>query len=244
MSRLLVRLGVVLAAAAALIASGGSLAVAHVSVHADDAVQGGAAEIAFQVPTESDTASTMSVKVALPMDTPIAGVAVLPLPGWTCQVTRTTLSTPLQAGHGEQVSEVVSQIEWRATGPDTAVKPGEYQVFRLAAGALPKTGQLVFKVVQTYDDGQVQRWIDEPVAGGSEPEHPAPVLALDGTVTAGHSHGAVTSVVPAASSQAATPAPAWWTAVIIALVALVAALASVVLAIRTTRRRGGDESPA
>lgn len=243
MSRLLARFGVVLTAAAALVVSAGPVAAAHVSVQADDAVQGGTAEVAFRVPTESDTASTVTVQVAFPADTPIARVAVLPLPGWTTHVTTTTPSAPVPAGHGTEVSEVVSRIEWRAAG--AAVKPGEYQVFRIAAGPLPKTDRLVFKVVQTYDDGQVQRWIEEPVAGEPEPEHPAPVLAL-AAAPAGHSHDAMAAVesgVPVASSPAGS-APALWTAMAIALVALIAALGSLVVSIRTARRGGGDESPA
>jgi uncharacterized protein YcnI len=243
MPRLLARLGVVMTVAVALIAGGGSVAVAHVSVHADEAVQGGSAEIAFRVPTESDTASTVKVQVSFPADTPIARVAVLPHAGWTYQVTRTTLPAPVSAGHGDEVSEVVSQVEWSAAGADVAVKPGEYQVFRIAAGPLPKTDRLVFKVVQTYDDGQVQRWIDEPVAGKPEPDNPAPVLALDTAASAEHGHDEM-AIVPAATSQATTPAPAWWAAVTIALVALIAALGSVVVSIRTARRGGGDESPA
>lgn len=75
-------------------------------------------------------------------------------------------------------SQVVSQVDWHAAGPDTAVKPAEYQEFRIAAGALPETDHLVFKVAQTYDDGQVVRWIDEPAAGGAELDQPAPVLNL------------------------------------------------------------------
>lgn len=238
MSRLLGRLGVVLALAVALVVGGGSVAVAHVSVHADEAVQGGTAEISFRVPTESDTAGTVAVTVAFPMDTPIARVAILPIAGWTHQVTKATSPVPVAAGHGHEVSEVVSQIEWRAARQDAAVKPGEYQVFRISAGPLPATDKLVFKVVQTYDDGQVQRWIDDTVPAEPEPEHPAPVLVL-AAAPAGHGHDEVAAVTPAASSQAATPAPAWWAAVIIALVAMVAALGSVVVSVRTARRGGG-----
>ena len=38
---------------------------------------------------------------------------------------------------------------------------------------------MVFKALQTYSDGNVVRWIEEPVDGGEEPEHPAPVLAAE-----------------------------------------------------------------
>jgi uncharacterized protein YcnI len=240
MSRLLARLGVVLTVAAATIAGGGSVAAAHVTVHSDDAVEGGAAEIAFRVPNESDTASTVTVSLALPPDAPIAEVDVLPVAGWTFQVTRTPAPASLSTEDGEEVSEVVSQIEWRAASQDTAVKPGEYQVFRMVAGPLPETDWLVFKVVQTYDDGQVERWIDDPRASAEEPEHPAPALAVDST-SAGHGHSQTATVIPAASSQTDTSASVWWTAVVIAMMALVAALGAVVVSVRTARRMGGDE---
>jgi periplasmic copper chaperone A len=241
---LLARLGVVLTAVVTLVVGGGAVAVAHVTVHADQAVRGGAAEIAFRVPSESDTASTVSVQVAFPADTPIAQVAVLPVAGWTHQATKARLSAPVPAGHGQEVSEVVSRIEWRAAGQDTAVRPGEYQVFRIAASPLPDADRLVFKVVQTYDDGQVQRWIEEPAANGPEPEHPAPVLALSGDgVPAGHGHGEA-EIVPVASTQATTSSSAWWATMAVALVAMAVALGSMVVTVRTSRRRGGDEPPS
>lgn len=240
MSRLLVRLGVVVAAAVAFVAGGGSVAVAHVTAYSDDAARGHSAEITFRVPNESDTASTVTVSLALPPDMPIAEVNVLPVPGWTYQATKSPIATSLATGDGTEVSEVVSRIDWHATSPDTGVKPGEYQLFRIVAGPLPRTDWLVFKVVQTYDDGQVQRWIDDPLADGEPPEHPAPLLAV-GFASAGHSHGQTTAVVPAASSQTTTPGAAWWAAVTIAVAALVAALVSMVVSIRTSRRVGGDD---
>jgi periplasmic copper chaperone A len=232
---LLVRLGAVLATAAVLVVGGGSIAAAHVSVNADEAVQGGTTEIAFHVPTESDTANTVAVRVAFPMETPIAKVSVLPQAGWTYRVTKAELPTPVSAGHGDEVSEVVSEIEWRAAGPDAGVKPGEYQVFRVSAGPLPSTDQLVFKVLQSYGDGQVQRWIEEPVAGGPEPEQPAPVLAL-GPGQAEHDHEVAT--VGRSESVAAPQSVMPWAT--IALVALIVALGSLAVTIRTARQGGGD----
>jgi uncharacterized protein YcnI len=241
MSRLLARLGVVLAAAMAFVTGGGSIAAAHVTAHSDDAVLGHSAEITFRVPNESDSTSTVTVSLALPVETPIAEVAVLPQAGWTYEVTKTRLSAPLSTEDGEEVSEVVSRIDWHAATPDTAVKPGQYQVFRIVAGPLPRTDWLVFKVVQTYDDGQAKRWIDDPLADGEPPAHPAALLAVDSTTAAGHGHGQTANVVPAASSQSTTPGPAWWAAVALAVAALIAALVSVVVSIRTARRAGGDD---
>ena len=144
MSRLFARLGVVTAAALALLVGGGPAAIAHVTVHSDDAEQGGYAELSFRVPTESDTASTVKLQVAFPADTPVTGVSVLPHPGWTYQVTRSTTPVEVQHGDAGHHDTAVSQIEWTASDPQSAVKPGEYEVFRILAGPLPDTDRLVF----------------------------------------------------------------------------------------------------
>jgi hypothetical protein len=36
----------------------------------------------------------------------------------------------------------------------------------------------MFKAAQTYSDGQVVTWDQDPGSGGQEPEHPAPTLRL------------------------------------------------------------------
>jgi len=222
----------------------GLVAGAHVSVRSDDAVQGGQAELAFRVPTESDTASTVKLTVAFPAEAPVASVSVLPHPGWTYQVTKSTLAAPIPDGEGGQVTQVVSQIEWSAVNRDTAVKPGEYEVFRVTAGPLPKADRLVFKILQSYDDGQVVRWIDEPAtAGAPEPAHPAAVLALEpGSGSGGHTDHPV-SVASSIPSSGGTPSVAWW-ALAVTGVAVLAALWAVLITIRTARRRGGDPAPA
>jgi uncharacterized protein YcnI len=129
------------------------------------------------VPTESNSASTVKVEVTLPEDAPVASVSTQPVPGWTATVARRTLSSPIEV-HGSEVTEVISKITWTAT-PTAAIKPGEFQEFPVSIGPLPETDQMVFKALQTYSDGEIVRWIDEPVAAGAEePEHPAPVLKL------------------------------------------------------------------
>jgi uncharacterized protein YcnI len=147
-------------------------ASAHVSVSPATATAGGDVRIAFLVPTESDTASTVKVEVQVPTDKPIAGLATAPVPGWTV-TTKTTGPTRL--------------ITWTADTPDAGIRPGQFQEFPVALEGLPDTDRIVFKVLQTYSDGTVVRWIDETVAGQPEPEHPAPVLTLakgDATVAA------------------------------------------------------------
>ncbi|MFI1829369.1 DUF1775 domain-containing protein [Streptomyces sp. NPDC020412] len=54
---------------------------------------------------------------------------------------------------------------------------GTDAVHSIVVHQLPDAKRLVFKVMETYADGQVARWIEVP-EGGAEPENPAPVLAL------------------------------------------------------------------
>ena len=194
-------LTVALATGVAVIGFAGA-AAAHVTVNPDQATQGGFTRVAFRVPTESDTASTTKLDVFLPTDQPVASVSTMPVPGWTVQVTTSKLATPLTDDDGNKVTEAVSQLTWTAS-PDAATKPGQFQEFPVSLGPLPKTGQLVFKVLQTYSDGTVVRWIDPVVAGQAEPDHPAPVLSLApaaGDAAAAPSAGAP---APAAAAPAA-----------------------------------------
>ena len=176
-ARTLGRLGVLTATAAVAVLVTGSPAAAHVTVNPGEATQGGFTKLAFRVPNESDTASTTKLEVAIPTQAPIAFVSVKPVPGWTAATETTTLATPVKTGEGE-ITEAVSKITWMSTGADSAIKPGQFQEFEVSAGPLPEVEQIIFKAVQTYSDATIVRWIDEPVAGGAQPEHPAPVLKL------------------------------------------------------------------
>jgi uncharacterized protein YcnI len=152
-------------------------ASAHVSVSASgDATQGGFTRVAFRVPNETDNADTTKVEVRLPTDKPVASVSVMPVPGWTVDAQKTKLATPIKSDDGE-VTDAVTVITWTATA-DAAIRPGQFQEFPVSLGPLPETDKLVFKALQTYSDGNVVRWIEEPGSDGKEPEHPAPTLAL------------------------------------------------------------------
>ncbi|MDG4759752.1 YcnI family protein [Micromonospora sp. WMMD710] len=165
-------------------------ASAHVTVNPKEATQGGYARVAFRVPNESDTASTTKLEVVMPENAPVGSVSTIPVPGWTVTVEKRKVDPPIEV-HGSQITEAVAKITWTAAG-DVAVKPGQFQEFGVSMGPLPKVESMVFKTLQTYSDGNVSRWIDEPQPGGEEPEKPAPVLTL-------------TAAAPSAS---ATPAAA------------------------------------
>jgi uncharacterized protein len=177
-------------------------AYAHVTVNPDEAAKGSFAKLTFRVPNESDTASTISVEVNIPEDVAIPYVSVKPVPGWTATTETRTLEEPIEAEDGE-VSEVVSKVTW--TGG--AIAPGEFQEFDVSAGPLPEdVDQIEFPAIQTYDDGEVARWIEETPASGEEPEHPAPTLLL--VAATGDEHGSGAAAEEAATDDATEEAAA------------------------------------
>lgn len=223
MRKLLARGG---AALAGLLAVGllASPAFAHVTVSPGQATQGGFTVLTFRVPNETDSANTTKVEVNLPADQPLAGVSVKPVPGWTSTSTTTKLASPIQSDDGP-VTEAVTKVTWVAAG-DAAIKPGEFQEFSLSVGPLPEADQMIFKILQTYSDGSIVRWIDEPNPNGSEPEHPAPVLKL-----AKAADTTTTTSTPAAGSDGKATV-----ALIISIVALIVAIVGIVVLPRMRRQ--------
>jgi periplasmic copper chaperone A len=236
------RLAVIAGFATASVALTAGSAAAHVSVTGEGAVQGGFAVITFGVPTESETASTVGLKVQMPANQPLAVAAVQPKPGWTHTVTTTKLAKPIQTDDGP-VSEAPSVIEWKASA-GAGIKPGEFDQFQVSAGPLPKADSMTFKVIQVYGDGKQVAWVEEST-GGAEPEHPAPVLTL---AAAGSEAGPAPSAGPTVSaSPAAAPASnaasksSVTGAYLLGGLGLLAGLAGLALGL-TTRRRA-DRQP-
>ncbi|MCU1377212.1 MAG: nuclear export factor [Acidimicrobiales bacterium] len=173
----------VLAVAAALVVATAAPAAAHVSVQPSDAAQGGYAKLAFRVPNEQDNAATVKLEVQLPTDQKFQSVSVKPLPGWTAAVTDTT-------------------VAWSGG----RIEPGQFQEFEISVGPLPKVDELTFKAIQTYDNGDVVRWIEPTPADGSEPEHPAPVLHLTAATGSDHHDATAATVAPTTTAAPETVA--------------------------------------
>lgn len=163
---------------------GAGAASAHVVVSAPDAAQGGYSVLTFRVPTESDTASTSSVKVTLPG---LNSARTQPIPGWTSTVEKDS-------------ADLAVSVTWTAN-PGSEVGPGQFQQFLLSAGPLPEQETVSFPATQTYTDGEVVNW-DEPMTeDGSEPELPAPTLTL--AAAGGDAHGS-THTETTATAEAST----------------------------------------
>ncbi|MFD9598504.1 YcnI family protein [Kitasatospora sp. NPDC059973] len=240
---------VALTAAASVVALAGP-AFAHVTVNPGNAQQGGYTAVDFRVPNENDNASTVKLEVNLPLDHPLASVRTLPMPGWTTTVEKSKLDKPIKV-HGNDVNEAVSKITWTADA-GTKIAPGQFQEFRVSIGPLPTdTDKLVFKALQSYDNGDVVRWIDEAKDGQPEPAKPAPVLALDKaaaggehgatvapTATAdGHGHGDATTQAAASSDKGSDS-----TARVLAVVGIVVGLVGAAFGVLGLRRKNGGSA--
>ena len=82
-----------------------------VTVNPRTAPQGSYAKLAFRVPNEKDDADTTEVEVQMPTDHPLASVSIEPKDGWTYEVTKAPLPTPVSTDDGE-LTEAVSTITW------------------------------------------------------------------------------------------------------------------------------------
>ncbi|MGH9134346.1 MAG: DUF1775 domain-containing protein [Ilumatobacteraceae bacterium] len=168
---------------------------AHVHVDAEgEAVAGQPAQLVFEVPNERDDQATVSIEVQMPQDFDLVDVVPAEVEGWT--VTTTTRD-----------DDIVDTIRWEATGAGLV---GDERVsLPVAVGPLPAVELLEFPTIQTYDGGDVVRWIEPAPPGEPEPDLPVPTLAIaaaaPGATTAPKEPPA--TVAPAPTQPADTAAP-------------------------------------
>jgi uncharacterized protein YcnI len=242
------RLSTVLSVAATAAVLGAAPAFAHVTAQPGDAAQGSYSVVSLRVPNESDTAGTVKLEVTLPADHPLSSVRTTPVPGWTATMTKAAINPPVQVGE-RTVSEAVRTVTWTAN-PGTRIGPGEFLEFPLSVGPLP-TGvdEIALPAVQTYDDGEVVAW-DQPMnPDGSEPERPAPTVALTPAVAEGHGGGHAVAAPTDTAVQTpadATDDTARWLAgagLLVGALGLGVGAGAVLRARRTTTDRSADASP-
>jgi uncharacterized protein YcnI len=197
-----IRTSIAIAAGALLAVAVPLSASAHVTISPNQAAAGTYALVTIKVPNESATAVTNRVEVEIPTDTPFASVSYVPVPGWTVKATTETLPKPVTFKGGE-ITEAVTSVTWTAQ-PGSEITAGQLQLFPLSVGAVPDTGKIVLKAVQSYSDGTVVSWSET----SENAEHPAPVLYVNDAPAAAHGPSAGSGAHPsAAPSVEATELP-------------------------------------
>jgi uncharacterized protein YcnI len=232
MSKISYRLGRGITAAGAVCVAAllmlAGVASAHVDIDPGAAQQGDFTKVSFRVGNERATASTTQVEINFPTGHPIGLVSTRAVPGWTSTVQKTMLATPIKTEEG-QVTEAVSKITW-AGG---RIPPGSFEDFDVSLGPLPTdTNELVFKALQTYDNGEVVRWIDTAPEGAPEPEHPAPVLKL---TPAGATPAATAAVAATGDTDSSTGT---W-GVVLGIVGIVLGIVGIGFGLLNRQRRRG-----
>jgi uncharacterized protein YcnI len=217
------------AAVGALALIAPATAAAHVTVQPSTAPAGGFTRLDVRVPNERDDAGTVKVDVQMPPG--FTSASYEPVPGWSVKITTRRLDEPIEV-EGLELDEEIDRITWTGD-PERGgiVRPGEFQDFGLSV-AMPDGApgsKLTFKALQTYQGGEVVRWI-----GPEDADEPAPTVTLTAAAEGG-GHGAPGT---AASEPASPPADDGdgdglaIAALVVAVLALIAGVAGLV-----TRRR-------
>ena len=133
-------------------------AQAHVTLQPSSAPAGAFMKLDVRVPTELDNASTSMVDVRFPAG--FAAARYQAVRGWKVRVITKKLATPIQTDDGP-ITEGIDRMVWTRTSGAGGIKPGQFQDFPISVQIPGKAGdKLTFKALQTYDDGNVVRWIE------------------------------------------------------------------------------------
>jgi uncharacterized protein YcnI len=156
---------------------------AHVTLQPEEAAAGDFTVLDVRVPNERDDSATTKVDVQLPPGFVFASYQ--PVAGWSVDVKMEQLKKPITS-HGEEIAEQVGQMTWTANSDRAGIQPGQFVDFPISVQIPGEAGDtLTFKALQTYDDGEVVRWIGAP-----DSEEPAPQVAV---TEASGEHGAAAS---------------------------------------------------
>jgi periplasmic copper chaperone A len=144
---------------------------AHVTLQPSEAAAGDYTVLDVRVPNERDDPATTKVDVQLPSGFVFASYQAVP--GWSVDVKMQKLAKPVQTDDGPITSEV-REMTWTADNDKAGIQSGQFQDFPISVQIPGEAGDtLTFKAIQTYDDGEVVRWI-----GGPDAEEPAPQVAV------------------------------------------------------------------
>lgn len=160
-----------------------ALAAAHVTVQPAELPAASFTRMDIRVPNERDDAGTTKVEIELPDG--FYSASYEPVAGWQTKVAIERLDQPVDLG-GFEATEQVKRVTWTGDGEEGIVPPGAFQDFGLSVRTPDAEGEtLAVKAIQTYESGEVVRWIGAP-----DSDEPAPEITL---TTPADDHGADTA---------------------------------------------------
>ena len=149
-------------------------AAAHVTIQPNTAPAGGFTRLDVRVPNERDDKGTVKVDVQMPPGFVFASYE--PVPGWSVKITKEKLDKPIEI-EGLELNEQIARITWTGD-PEQAAASSRPASSRTSASRsrspTAKPGaELTFKALQTYEGGEIVRWI-----GPEDADEPAPTVTL------------------------------------------------------------------
>lgn len=175
MNRTAARLATATAASGAALLLMAGPAAAHVGTSVKEVAAGSSTPLGLTIGHGCDGSPTTSVAVQIPEG--INNATAFAKPGWTVVSEKQALETPIEAPHGDPITERVSVITFTANAGNAL--PNELRdVFTINFAAPDAPGAtLFFKTVQSCETGS-NDWIQEYDGTGEEPESPAPSIAV------------------------------------------------------------------
>jgi uncharacterized protein YcnI len=146
------------------------------------------------VPNEADTPTT-DVRLRVPKGIDFA-LLESPPPGWKGELVRK--------------GDAISELHW--SGGE--IPPDQYGTFRFLVRNPVEEGEIVWSIIQSYEGGDVQRWIGGPDSDTpasrtqiSESATPENIIAVNGERIAEAKAGGTTAAAPAAAKAAKAADP-------------------------------------
>lgn len=171
--RVLPALGVAAGAMVLLAAPAG----AHVTPDTDEVAPGGRATVGFSTSHGCEESPTNEMAFEIPE--PIVSVNPVVHPGWDIAVEMEELAEPVEAAHGDPITERAKTVTFTAKAGNELTN-GLRDTFGISFQVpedLEEGTELFFKVVQRCTEGETP-WIEEYTGEGEEPEHPSPVVMV------------------------------------------------------------------
>ncbi len=199
---------------------------AHIRVQPEEAAAGTYTVLRVNVPNESADLATTRVEVRFPQG--FAYAIYQPVAGWSVDVRMTKAAK--SAITGQTVPAHVGRVIWTAQDRGAEIQPEQFEDFPIAVQIPGSAGDtLTFKALQTYEGGEVVRWVGSPSS-----QAPAPQVL----VTAAEGQGAAASEGTPAEDSGGDDNGLAIAALIVAILALAAAGAALAGVMRARRATG------
>jgi periplasmic copper chaperone A len=202
-------------------------AAAHIRVQPEEVEAGAYTVLQVNVPNESRDLATTKVVLEFPPGFTYA--LHRPVAGWSADVKMTKAAKSIIGG--QSVPAGVGRVTWTARQRGAEIQPEQFEEFPIAV-EVPETAgdRITFKAMQTYENGDVVRWV-----GGPNSQEPAPQLLV---TAAAEEQGAAVGDDATAEEDSGDESDGL---VILALIlGILGLLAGVTALVRSPRTTGGQ----